>query len=145
MADYVSKHTGSVIDSTIDRILNGDVGEVQAIGIAAVYQRMSGIGNGAPNKIVVELTDGTISTLTVNNGTIPNFGTENAGKLLYVGDDGEVSILAIGAGLQIVNGILSVIGGGTGGSDPGTGVDPDPAVAAICGQAVCGQVICGGA
>lgn len=74
-----------------------------------------------------------------------NFGTENAGKLLFVGDDGAVSILAIGAGLQIVNGILSVVGGSAGGSDPGTGVDPDPAASAICGQAVCGQVICGGA
>lgn len=99
----------------------------------------------------LNLTDGTVLTAEhlahMEDGIAAacNFDAENAGKLLFVGNDGAVSILAIGAGLQIVNGILSVIGGGTGGSDPGTGVDPDPTVAAICGQAVCGQVICGGA
>lgn len=75
MADYVSKHTGAVIDLCIDRVLNGEA------------------------------------------GTIPNFGTENAGKLLYVNNNGDVTILAIGEGLKIVNGVLSVTGGSAGGSE----------------------------
>jgi hypothetical protein len=51
-------------------------------------------------------------------GEIPNFGTENAGKLVYIGENGEATILNIGTGLQIVDGVLSVIGGSSGG-DPG--------------------------
>ncbi len=38
------------------------------------------------------------------------FGTENTGKLLYVGDDGISAVLAIGAGLKIVNGVLIIDG-----------------------------------
>ena len=47
------------------------------------------------------------------------FGAENAGKLLYINSDGEATILALGAGLQIKNGVLSVIGGSTSGGDSG--------------------------
>ena len=47
------------------------------------------------------------------------FGAENAGKLLYINSDGEATILALGAGLQIVNGVLSVIGGSSGGGNTG--------------------------
>jgi hypothetical protein len=66
--------------------------DAQAVGIASIYQKTTGIGNGSKNTIAVELTDGTLSTFNVSNGTIPNFGAENAGKLLSVGDDGEVSL-----------------------------------------------------
>lgn len=34
------------------------------------------------------------------------YGKENAGKLIYVGDDGIATVLAIGEGLKIVNGVL---------------------------------------
>lgn len=121
MADYVSKHTGAVIDSTIDRVLNGEAGIVQGVGIAAVYKRVSGIGNGAPNTILVELTDGSTYTFSVDNGRIPNFGTENAGKLMYIDATGEPNILTLGAGLQIAEGVLSVIGGSSGDGDDGGG------------------------
>lgn len=58
-------------------------------------------------------------------------GVANAGRLLYVGPDGTVTVLALGNGLQIVDGVLSVT---------------NAVVAeAICGKAVCGEIICGGA
>lgn len=37
-------------------------------------------------------------------------GKENAGKLLYVGADGNVALLQLGTGLEIVNGRLCIIG-----------------------------------
>ena len=38
------------------------------------------------------------------------YGKENAGKLIYVGDDGIATVLAIGEGLKIVNGVLMIDG-----------------------------------
>lgn len=59
-----------------------------------------------------------------------DYGTENAGKLLYVGMDGFATVLALGPGLKIVNGTLTIT--------------QQIATSAICGQAVCGNSICGG-
>lgn len=39
-----------------------------------------------------------------------NFGTENAGKLVYIGDDGNATVLDIGAGLKVINGVLMIDG-----------------------------------
>lgn len=41
---------------------------------------------------------------------INDFGNENSGKLLYVGTDGIATVLAVGAGLKIVNGVLMIDG-----------------------------------
>jgi hypothetical protein len=60
-----------------------------------------------------------------------NYGSENAGKLLYVGSDGFATVLALGAGLTIVDGVLTITS--------------QIVTSAICGQAVCGKAICGGA
>lgn len=38
------------------------------------------------------------------------FDNENTGKLLYVGADGIASVLAVGVGLKIVNGVLMIDG-----------------------------------
>ena len=43
--------------------------------------------------------------------TLSCYGTENAGMLLYIGDDGVAKPLALGSGLELVNGVLSVTGG----------------------------------
>ena len=59
-----------------------------------------------------------------------NQGAEHAGKLLYVAEDGSVTPLTLGAGLEIVDGVLTITYA--------------PVAAAICGQAVCGNAICGG-
>lgn len=56
-------------------------------------------------------------------------GAENAGKLLYVDKDGMVTMLALGSGLAIRNGILVVTSAA--------------AVKAICGMVLCGQAMCG--
>lgn len=40
-----------------------------------------------------------------------NLGDDNAGMLLYIGADGSVQPLVLGAGLEIVGGVLNVIGG----------------------------------
>ena len=37
-------------------------------------------------------------------------GADYANKLLYVGSDGEITVLGIGAGLKIENGVLSLVG-----------------------------------
>jgi hypothetical protein len=60
-----------------------------------------------------------------------NYGAENAGKLLYVGDDGKVTVLTLGTGLKIVNGVLTITSAAV--------------TAAICGEStICGNTICGG-
>lgn len=56
-------------------------------------------------------------------------GPEHAGQLLYVGVDGKIAPLRLGAGLAIIDGALVV-----------TNIQ---ARAAICGQVLCGQAICG--
>lgn len=58
------------------------------------------------------------------------FQAENAGRLIYIGPDGRLQPLAIGNGLTISNGALTVTGSA---SSP----------AAICGDALCGAAICG--
>ena len=52
-----------------------------------------------------------------------------ANHLLFVGDDGKITPLALGEGLEIVDGKLTVTGAA--------------AVKAICGEAVCGEATCG--
>ena len=64
-----------------------------------------------------------------NHSFTPDTALQYAGQLLYVGADGKILPLMIGTGLQIVNGVLNVIGGSS--------------TAAICGKATCGSVICG--
>ena len=57
-------------------------------------------------------------------------GKENAGKLLYVGADGVVTMLTLGSGLEIKNGVLMLTNAAV--------------IEAICGRAICGEIICGG-
>lgn len=59
-----------------------------------------------------------------------NYGAENAGKLLYIGADGTATVLALGPGLAIVNGVLTLTSA--------------QVSTAICGTSVCGNTICGG-
>lgn len=108
MADYVSKHTGLTIDSTIDRILNGDIGNVQGVGVVAIYQSVTGQGNGSWNTITIALSDGRESKISVANGTIPSFSTENAGKLMYIDEQGEPKPLALSPVFYIADGVLNV-------------------------------------
>lgn len=72
--------------------------------------------------------DGNVTIET--GGVKEDQGAESAGKLLYVGTDGKVTVLALGEGLEIIDGMLTV-----------TQVR---VTEAICGEAVCGKVICGG-
>ena len=106
MSEYVSKHTGLTIDSTIDRILNGDVGNVQGVSVANIQQSVSGQGNGAWNIITIMLSDGRESEIYVANGTIPSFSTENTGKLMYIDENGEPQPLALGSEFYIDAGVL---------------------------------------
>ena len=66
-----------------------------------------------------------------DSGGNVDYGAENAGKLLYVGADGFATVLALGAGLAVVDGVLTITS--------------QVVTSAICGQAVCGNAICGGA
>ena len=52
--------------------------------------------------------DGTWAVTGVNRYFPEIVGSEFAGKLLYVGDDGAVSVLTLGDGLVIENGVLSL-------------------------------------
>lgn len=74
-------------------------------------------------------------------GDVPEL-SNNAGKLLYIDDDGAIFPLALGAGLAIENGVIHATGGGTGGDD--SGESGDDVTVAICGDAICGETICGG-
>lgn len=49
-------------------------------------------------------------------------GTENAGKLMYIGEDGVIAALSLGEGLRIENGVLNV----TGAVVPEPGPEPEP-------------------
>lgn len=93
-------------------------------------KRMAGDKN-----VVEEIHVGSPALVGVFNdstsGGNANYGAENAGKLLYVGSDGFATVLALGAGLAIVDGVLTITS--------------QVVTSAICGQAVCGKAICGGA
>ena len=58
-------------------------------------------------------------------------GKANAGKLLFVAEDGTVTTLALGAGLKIENGVLMITNA--------------VVTAAVCGEFLCGEAVCGGA
>lgn len=58
-----------------------------------------------------------------------DFGTGNAGKLVYIGSDGKMTPLVVGYGLTIANGVLRVTG--------------SQVVRAICGSFRSGEAICG--
>lgn len=64
------------------------------------------------------------------------FGTENAGKLIYVGEDGYSIGLTIGSGLKIVDGVLMLDGTVT----PDTGEDE---TTAVLGKAKLGTMVLG--
>lgn len=67
-----------------------------------------------------------------DSGGNVDYGAENAGKLLYVGADGFATVLALGAGLAIVNGVLTITS--------------QQVTADTCGEStICGNTICGGA
>ena len=75
--------------------------------------------------------NGNVEITIPDSGGNANYGAENAGKLLYVGADGFATVLALGAGLAIVDCVLTITS--------------QVVTSAICGQAVCGKAICGGA
>ena len=106
MAEYVSKHSGLTIDSAIDRIINGDVGTVVGVSVVAVYQRVIGFGPGGQNGIRMMLSDGTDIMFYFPNGTIPNFGVNNAGKVLYIDENGEPNLITLSPALYIADGVL---------------------------------------
>ena len=56
-------------------------------------------------------------------------GAEHAGKILGIGADGTVILLALGAGLEIRGGMLTVT--------------DERSAAPVCGEALCGEAKCG--
>lgn len=106
MAEYVSKHKGVTIDSAIDRIINGDVGTVVGVSVREIYQRVIGFGTGGQNGIRMMLSDGTDVMFYFPNGTIPNFGVNNAGKVLYIDEKGEPNLITLSPALYIADGVL---------------------------------------
>ena len=91
-------------------------GDFDGVGIERVYQKVTSLDDGGENIVYVVLTDGRMSSFSVRNGrqgrpgAEADYGESNAGMLLLVGDDGKARPLALGAGLQIVDGTLSVTG-----------------------------------
>ena len=67
---------------------------------------------------------------TPNHAFTPDTAAQFADYLLYIASDGKITPLKLGKGLEIVNGVLNVVGGGN-------------AAKAICGEATCGSVVCG--
>lgn len=98
-------------------------------------------GERGPSAVVAsdtEPTDPEVMVWVDPTGTADNW----PGKLLYIDASGTVMPLTLGAGLQIVDGVLSVTGVPDTPDEPD---EPEIIVTAICGQALCGQIICGGA
>lgn len=107
MAEYVSKHSGLTIDSAIDRIINGDVGTVMGTSVTDIYQRVIGLGNGANNGVYMTTSDNAAGWMFYfPNGTIPNFGVNNAGKVLYIDENGEPNLITLSPALYIADGVL---------------------------------------
>ena len=115
--------------------------------ISGVVRSINGVKPDADGNINIEvigggstINDNAPSTNTTYSSTKieelnrakvnQTWGAAYAGKLLYIGADGIVTALTLGAGLAIVNGVLTITSA--------------PVTAAICGQAVCGETICGG-
>lgn len=67
--------------------------------------------------------------LVLNGGGTMSFGPEHAGSLLYIGQDGSVLPLSLGAGLAIIGGVLTITNAQT--------------MHAVCGTVLAGQVKCG--
>ena len=65
-----------------------------------------------------------------NHAFTPDTAAQFAEHLLYIASDGKITPLKLGKGLEIVDGVLNVVGGGN-------------AAKAICGEATCGSVVCG--
>ena len=90
--------------------------KLDVVGIERVYQKVTSLDDGGENIIYVVLTNGTMSRFSVRNGrqgrpgAEADYGADNAGMLLLVGDDGKARPIALGAGLQIVDGTLTVTG-----------------------------------
>lgn len=107
MAEYVSKHSGLTIDSAIDRIIDGDVGTVVGVSVREIYQKVINFGGtGGENGIRMVLSDGTDVMFYFPNGTIPNFGVNNAGKVLYIDEKGEPNLITLSPALYIADGVL---------------------------------------
>ena len=69
---------------------------------------------GAKNFTPQTLTEEQKAQARANIGAVcvtDYIGTEYAGKLLYIADDGTIQPLAVGAGLKIVNGVLMLVSG----------------------------------
>lgn len=75
----------------------------------------------AETKLNVNIVDNTVQvTVVVGQAVSIHLRPEDAGKLLYVGDNGLISVLRLGTGLAIRNGMLMLTG-----SIPDVPVDPD--------------------
>lgn len=129
------KATGTTIKSATARTLikkspshgkNGEPPEAHNPWWEKVLAAIRGVVRSVNGVLPDE--DGNVTIET--GGVKEDQGVENAGKLLYVGTDGKVTVLALGEGLEIIDGMLTV-----------TSVR---VTEAICGEAVCGKVICGG-
>lgn len=73
----------------------------------------------------------TAAAALANEKQDKNVGAGYANQLLYVGNDGVLTMLVLGSNLSIVDGKLNATGGSSGGG------------AALCGQAICGEATCG--
>ena len=109
------------ISNEIERI-NGNVQTtLQTIADTGVAVPVGANSNNLP----------TAAAALANEKQDKNVGTGYANQLLYVGNDGVLTMLMLGANLSISGGVLNATGGGAGGG------------AAVSGLSICGNVICG--
>lgn len=121
--EILQKGGGTADPEEIRNIVNEYLAEnPPEVDITGVVKSVNGQAPDENGNVKLEIPD---------SGGNANYGAENAGKLLYVGADGFATVLALGAGLAIVDGVLTITS--------------QVVTSAICGQAVCGNAICGGA
>lgn len=123
ITNLISNKRGVIIDATynldlttaFNSLVKGTAGE-DGVGIESVVQTKTAVGDGGINEITVTLTDGTVSTFDVRNGSkgdpyilteddkteiaenvksvciAKNQGAANVGKILVVGTDGNLTL-----------------------------------------------------
>lgn len=91
MAGYVSKHTGKTIDAAVDAVLAGGTG-----GSVAVDDTLTQAGAAADAKVT-----GTKIAALSEEKVDKQQGADNALKLLFVADDGNVSTVSAESGVEV--------------------------------------------
>ena len=119
-------------DKSIGVLLVYKDGDVEKVVSSASF--LVGLRAKPADYVYTETEILTYENLEKRVEALESWGVGNAGKLLYVDNNGNISVLSLGAGLAISNGVLYCIGGGSSGD----------ITSAVLGTAILGSLKLGG-